>query len=580
MVRALAVFLASMVLALAASPVLARAAPAGSLAIHDKCFAYGPIGTTIEEVAADASRWQCDSARPSITPEMVFFRFNIPAGDKLPHYFLSRRSVFDTLGFMVVDANGATRRSSVPYAAVEPAHLGYMFKVRMPKITADTHTIYAAMALPTQRITLERAMVAPQGPGFNPQSAGPLFLLAAICGMLLMPLVLNLAAYRVLREPFLLWHTAMLVSIIVLILISSGLSTQVAVFTPHAISFTIVTSFSAFVATGTMFAYAYLEPGKLNPSIRRLLPWASLWVMAIGLLHAAFPFVLRPINSDLFYAGFLPVLVLFVIGITDALRRGSRAAKFQLIGWVPLLLLGMIRLITHLLPIFPATDAMTLLYIGCVFDALATTLGVSDRYMAIKRDRDRAEEQARVAEGISERDPLTGLLNRRAIEPRFSLLHREGFETLAVIDLDHFKTVNDQYGHTKGDEVLQAAASALTANDDTMAMRLGGEEFLLLLRGPDAMRRAEQCRQSISTRVAQEVEGLDRVVTASMGVVQVPLAAMPDALFADLYTRADRLLYQAKKAGRNRMMSEKMTVFAPRRQDRRQRARRGKPRAA
>jgi len=568
--RIFGLIFALLVLALAASPSHAADAPSKKpLAIHVQCFAYGTVETTIAEVAADHARWSCGGQRPLMAHDKVFFRFDVGPGDRVPHFFLSRRSVFDTMEFTVVDEDGSARSSGLTYGETQSALLGYMFKMPLPETSRATKTVYAAMSLPTQRITLEQAIVAPQGPGFNPNSATPLFVLAAICGMLIMPLALNLGAFRVLREPFLLWHSALIVSILVLILTSSGLYTLLVDLPPRAISFTIVVSFSAFVSTVSMFAYAYLEPDKVNPKMRRMLPWAAAWSLLLGVLHAAFPFALRAINSDLYYAGFLPVLLLFVIGLTDALRRGSLAARFQLVGWAPLLLLGAVRIATTLLPFGPTMDAMTLFYVGCVFDALATTLGVSDRYMAIKRDRDLAKEQAREAEGISERDPLTGLLNRRAIEPRFGSLHAEGFETLAVLDLDHFKSVNDEFGHTKGDEVLKAAASALIANDDTLAMRLGGEEFMLLLRGKDAMRRAEQYRQAITGRVAAEVEGLDRMVTASMGVVQIPLAAMPDALFADLYTRADQLLYEAKQAGRNRMVSEKMTVFAARKRDRR-----------
>ncbi len=496
--------------------------------------------------------------------DKVFFRFDIGDEDRTPHYFLSRRSVFESMSLMVVDEDGSARSSTLAYDEVQPAQFGYMFKAPLPAVTQETRTVYAAIALPTQRIMLEQAIVAPQGPGFNPASAGMMFLLAAVCGMLLMPLILNLGAWRVLREPFLLWHVAMLSSIILLILMSSGLYAQIVTLPPRVISFTIVTSFAAFVASMAMFAYTYLEPDRVNPRLWGLLPYAAIWVVVAALFHASFPFALRSIQSDLYYAAFAPVLLLFIFGLADALRRGSRAAKFQLFGWVPLLLLGVVRLSTTLLPFGPATDAMPLFYIGCVLDALATTLGVLDRFMTMKRERDRAAEQARIAENISERDPLTGLLNRRAIEPRFSSLHCEGFETLAVIDLDHFKSVNDTLGHAKGDEVLKAAASALVADKDTLSMRLGGEEFMLLLRGKDAMQRAERYRQAISARIAAEIEGLDRMVTASMGIVQIPVQAMPDAMFADLYTRADRLLYEAKAAGRNRTMHEKLKVFSPR----------------
>jgi diguanylate cyclase (GGDEF)-like protein len=122
--------------------------------------------------------------------------------------------------------------------------------------------------------------------------------------------------------------------------------------------------------------------------------------------------------------------------------------------------------------------------------------------------------------------------------------------------------------------VLQAVAAALEPDDDTLVLRMGGEEFMLLLRGRNALQRAEARRQAITARVARDVEGLDRPQTASMGLVDVPRDAVPVAGFAELYARADQLLYDAKQAGRNRMISEKMTLFGAHRHNRRKTDRR------
>jgi diguanylate cyclase (GGDEF)-like protein len=194
---------------------------------------------------------------------------------------------------------------------------------------------------------------------------------------------------------------------------------------------------------------------------------------------------------------------------------------------------------------------MLLFYIGCVWEVIFTTLGVAERFVTIKRERDRARDAAELLERLSETDPLTGLLNRRAIERQFGQLRSDGFTALAVIDLDYFKAINDRNGHGVGDEVLRAVASALQADPGVRAYRLGGEEFLLLLRGADACSRAELRRQAIPATVACSVLGLERPVTASMGVTD--LADNED--FTTLYGRADRLLYEAKSAGRNRSRS-------------------------
>ena len=132
---------------------------------------------------------------------------------------------------------------------------------------------------------------------------------------------------------------------------------------------------------------------------------------------------------------------------------------------------------------------------------------------------------------------------------------------MAVIDLDHFKAVNDTLGHATGDQVLRAVGAALVEDRDTKAIRLGGEEFMLLLRGKDAASRAERRRRAISARITSEVPGLDRVVTASMGLVEHDPGGSLKTDFAMLYSHCDRLLYEAKRLGRNRTMKERLTSF-------------------
>ena len=115
--------------------------------------------------------------------------------------------------------------------------------------------------------------------------------------------------------------------------------------------------------------------------------------------------------------------------------------------------------------------------------------------------------------------------------------------------------------HAVGDEVLRSAAEALMTDENTLAVRMGGEEFLLLLRGSNAVIRAEHRRRAITTRVAAQVPGLGFPVTASMGLVSQPRNSSASSDFATLYTHCDRLLYEAKRAGRNRTMSERIMRF-------------------
>ncbi|MCB2077604.1 MAG: diguanylate cyclase, partial [Novosphingobium sp.] len=101
----------------------------------------------------------------------------------------------------------------------------------------------------------------------------------------------------------------------------------------------------------------------------------------------------------------------------------------------------------------------------------------------------------------------------------------------------------------------------LAPDDDVLAVRMGGEEFLLLLRGSGAAERAERRRLAIAARVSIDVPGLDRLVTASMGLVEHPARGSIKVDFSTLYAQCDRLLYEAKDAGRNRTMREKLSNF-------------------
>lgn len=151
-------------------------------------------------------------------------------------------------------------------------------------------------------------------------------------------------------------------------------------------------------------------------------------------------------------------------------------------------------------------------------------------------------------------DPLTGLLNRRAFYPRLERLVADALATggglsLVMFDLDHFKVINDRFGHAEGDEVLRHAASALrtTCRADDLVARLGGEEFAVALPGAapnDALRFA--ARVAAAMRAAP-----DRVVALSTSAGSCCVQALvttPD----ELLVRADEALYAAKRAGRNR----------------------------
>ncbi|ARU90149.1 diguanylate cyclase [Pseudomonas sp. M30-35] len=186
---------------------------------------------------------------------------------------------------------------------------------------------------------------------------------------------------------------------------------------------------------------------------------------------------------------------------------------------------------------------------------LAEALAVSEqRLLTISNLHEQLREQALC-------DPLTGLYNRRYLEEFFTLeidrVQREQKPlSLALIDLDHFKLLNDKHGHLEGDDVLKALADNLRLNvrSSDAAFRIGGEEFLIVLPGADLEEASKRlniiCKQLAGQPL--ETRGGLRQVTLSAGIACWP---MQGSSLDELLDVADAALYQAKRAGRNRVVA-------------------------
>lgn len=226
-----------------------------------------------------------------------------------------------------------------------------------------------------------------------------------------------------------------------------------------------------------------------------------------------------------------------------------------LVGVVTALLLAgvvSVRAGTSLTPLVVAGLVVT----GLVVRFL---LSVSDTRQVAQRLDVALREQERLAVT----DGLTGLYNRRFFEEVLRLeterATRDGGRlALVVVDLDHFKLVNDTHGHQSGDSVLVEVAARLRRalrGSDVLA-RYGGEEFVMILPGADsetALEIAERCRRALSTDTIRVHSGSRITVTGSFG-----LACFADGRFDvdSLIRHADRALYVAKGAGRDRVMTE------------------------
>ncbi|WP_102275360.1 sensor domain-containing diguanylate cyclase [Cytobacillus massiliigabonensis] len=160
------------------------------------------------------------------------------------------------------------------------------------------------------------------------------------------------------------------------------------------------------------------------------------------------------------------------------------------------------------------------------------------------------QKKLHFAESESKRDHLTGLYNRRALE---KLALNSDSYSIILFDIDRFKLINDQYGHLKGDEVIQYIAKLITENtiETDLCFRWGGEEFLIILPDVDlakALLIAERLRKTLETTISPT----GNPVTVSIGVGHLPESADN---FSELLDMTDQALYKAKQEGRNKVIA-------------------------
>ncbi|MEJ5300624.1 MAG: GGDEF domain-containing protein [Thermodesulforhabdaceae bacterium] len=193
---------------------------------------------------------------------------------------------------------------------------------------------------------------------------------------------------------------------------------------------------------------------------------------------------------------------------------------------------------------------------------------LEERIQKLQQDLNTINDQIKVVQSREQRlaeealkDPLTGITNRRGYELRIAeeweRFKRYGhIFSLAIFDLDHFKNINDSYGHKAGDLILKEVARIMKSSlrkGDIIA-RYGGEEFVVIFTGTQlngAVEAAEKLRRIIE-KTKFVFRGKEISITISAGVSQVEAT---DESFADVFDRADKALYAAKNSGRNKVIS-------------------------
>ena len=290
--------------------------------------------------------------------------------------------------------------------------------------------------------------------------------------------------------------------------------------------------------------------------------WSILWPAVVGTLGVFWFAAVQPnLGVRIVFASLALAFVMFAC-VHTLQRYGERqpmtSQRVQALIFLVIALLMVVRGVQTLF--IPPSEA-SLLQTGNSVRALSlvimTTLPVIGTTAFLLMCSERIRRQWQQAAST---DYLTGLANRRTVAQAgtqaFALARREGGRlSLAVLDVDHFKRINDQHGHDAGDLALKYLAEKLLAacEENDLTGRLGGEEFILLWQGADATRALRSAERLQDALRAQPLRIGDAPIALT---VSIGIAVLDDsqADFDELLRQADRALYAAKAEGRDRVM--------------------------
>jgi diguanylate cyclase (GGDEF)-like protein len=308
-------------------------------------------------------------------------------------------------------------------------------------------------------------------------------------------------------------------------------------------------------AVACLFTREIADLRHFSPRIYAMFGWLAVAFLFITIANVAkfigFGIWVNALGNLLFLAAALFTLVVAFL----AWRRGNRPAGWFMIAWA---LLEGFTITAALRFLFTASeDSCPVLYyyglpLSMVAAAVLIALGVADRLRAQRLALTEAERRAQI-------DPLTGVLNRRSLIERLEAAclraRARGLPiALLFIDLDHFKQINDSFGHQAGDACLRAIIEPIHAElrQSDVIGRYGGEEFVVILSSADAAAAGPIAQRILERVAAVRVEGFGTPInlTCSIGI------AASDTLGVwgeHLIARADAAVYLAKRMGRNQV---------------------------
>ena len=543
-------------LALLATPAAAHRVQSDQPAIHPHvCLLKAEPGMSVAALWRAQQRFDCAGPQNKDGPGdfWVLLRgFSIPNSAIEPVRLRWSSTWQRAVRVYAIRADGSIGMTSIRSGTTSPRiELGAQIALPLPPSDSPIVGILAHVegAANTRGVMLS--------PNIEPEAASitrDLALAAgyAACGGVGIALIVyNLMLWSALRLRFLLYYCAMVSATLLYGLSSSGALAWLLPWIDNNDRLRLNYLLLALAGVSAMtFVRHFFEVGVLPTWLRRWIAVTSCAVFATGLGFALFAPHALALLDRLFSLSVLAMLAAMPATIYCAWRARSQFLRLFLIAWSAPFLFAVLRT-AHGLGLVPHHFWLDNSTVGAMMiEALISSLAVAYRINALSAERDHARERAQVATALADTDPLTGLRNRRAFLRE--AIRADGaavVQQLALIDIDHFKRINDRLGHDAGDEVLTRIAAILTdfSGPNWQVARLGGEEFGLLCRRNDS---SGIDAEALMTRVRNALMPHGARVTLSVGIAEGPIDSEAD--WQQLYRRADIALYRSKQTGRDR----------------------------
>lgn len=554
--------LAALLLTAFAALAFSRPAPAATIILPRPCVLTTEANATPAKVIAQAARFDCAKRGRYVSGKVnwaLFDRLDLASRPSDPWLFRNSYGRERDTKIYVQFADGSLVPSPTGMAAARQFFSSADVVYRLPQRDVPMTAILVRVAeMDAVRGILPRAALDTQAERARVDSNYHMFW-GAFFGMIGAILIFNAMLYFVMRHRFQLYYCLFALSALAFAFSWSG---GIFLLFPDLSTFwqvrANVFAISACVLTTPIFFLSFLEPGTISRRMSR----AILALSVCPLFFAVFRTIVWSdawqLFDQLFYLSMLSSIVLMSVASLQALRRGSKAARFIVLSWsVPYLITALrvlwaINIITLHNGLF---DVSPFLAIG--YEAMVSAMGIGWRIRELRRERDLSLGRENALRALAETDPLSGLLNRRAFLER--AVEDDRLKGLALFDIDHFKSINDRFGHDVGDQVIAAFAALIgeTLPAGGVAGRMGGEEFAVLLPGGRPEEFARRICHAVE-RLAWTPDG--SAITVSAGVVTERIGSEPE--WRRAYIAADGALLDAKRGGRNRVVEAKKALAA------------------